>query len=600
MTGRWWRSLLLVASLAAVATAAPVGAQSPGASEAPTASATPTPSEEPGADPVGMPWVTSLPAVAAGEGPDPQPWAVTAWSGGFAMLEGRHNGWVRLSADGSSWSDRIDVGRPVAGTGAIAPYGEGLIAVGRRSEDLVAWTSADGKRWRPMNGSPIFDGTEVGNLTAYVQRLETVGDRTLLQGVVACPESICQEAGPRLWGLTRGGRWERLPLRIDAGRIVDVFAGRDRFLATVETGADATADLLVASRDGRSWRRVGTLGPDAANRRVQVGEAGAGFVLVEPDQAAGTLTLLSPDGTTRTTTSVPPAPTDVLWWLIVVDGDTVMVPGYSPSAGPLAVVSTDGGATWALSAGWPDTADGCFRGGAVRGATAVTVGECGDAARAWVAAIPGVTVTVPAVSLTGPIDPADVPFAYGCHGIGFTAQDVAGAPLLSGVDPEGLASVLRIAPRAGIGELEWRRVASNGVRTLAFGRTPDGATDAAMVYGRGGVFIYAASGGACAQPVGSSAIRRVALDPTKPGPTRTSRVLHLRTTGCSDPTLYPTRIAWLRGHLLLRIPLAPSRTGRDSEVGCSDTVRFDVRLPQPLGDRRIWNAANLPLTELTR
>ena len=134
-----------------------------------------------------------------------------------------------------------------------------------------------------MDGPPIFAGDEARNVTAYVQQLVTVGDRTLVQGVVACPEDMCAESGPRLWGLTKGGRWERLPLRIDDGQITDVFAGRGRFLATVETGGDTAPDRLVASRDGRSWRQVGTLTAGAANDRVQIGETAAGFVLLDPD-----------------------------------------------------------------------------------------------------------------------------------------------------------------------------------------------------------------------------------------------------------------------------------------------------------------------------
>ena len=198
-------------------------------------------------------------------------------------------------------------------------------------------------------------------------------------------------------------------------------------------------------------------------------------------------------------------------------------------------------------------------------------------------------------SLTGPIDPADVPFEYACHGLRFTASDVAAAPGLADVDPAGLTTVQGIAARNGWPELVWRRVATNGVHTLVYGT--DGTGPRAMVvYGIGGVLIAAGKGELCARAPGFSALARLSLDPTKPAPGPDSRVLHLRTIGCPDQHGLPARVTMLPGHVLLRAQIS----GSSSEVGCSDVVRFDVRLPRPLGDRRIWNAARLPLKELTR
>ncbi len=154
--------------------------------------------------------------------------------------------------------------------------------------------------------------------------------------------------------------------------------------------------------------------------------------------------------------------------------------------------------------------------------------------------------------------------------------------------------MLRIAPRAAIPELEWRRVANNGIHTLAYGFDAAG-PQAFVVYGIGGALVEIGSGGLCAKSPGFYSPGRLTLDRSKPAPRAGSRVLHLQAQGCSVSP-YPTDVTILPRHVLLRAHAG----GSGREVGCSDTIRFDVRLPVPLGHRRIWNAVRLPLKELTR
>jgi hypothetical protein len=577
---------------------APAAAQSP--------SAVPSASPAPGAiaGPVGMPWLTTL-RLGVGR-PDPQPVDLTAWRGGFAMLDSGRDGWVRLSLDGTSWSGRNPVayaGAPSAGR--IAAYGDGLVVVGGRGRDLVAWRSPDGRRWRQLGRAPIFADGAPG-VGAGVERSVAVGDRLLVQGVVDCPEGTWPEAGDHLWAFDGGGRWRELPIDVPGGRLRDVFAGRGRFLVTLDAGGSAAGgsqeepDRVVGSRDGRTWRELGTLAPDAANAGVLLGETAWGFVAVDPDRDArqdGGAILTSTDGAAWTEAWTPSGDGWVEWHDLSVDGDTVLLTGESAD-GPLAVLSTDGGATRTASAGWPSTAGGCFRAGAVAGATAVAAGSCGVAGRAWVATVPGVPVRGVGGSFTRGIDPAAIPFRYQCPGLTFTAADVIQAPDLAVFDPTGFETVSRVAADRSFAATGWRLVASDGVRSLAVGTNGRGPVGY-VVYGSGGLLVAAGPEWRCAaspdDAIGEwdQAIR---LDRRHPVPGPQTRVLHLVTTACPDQRALEPRVLMLPDAVLLQVPIS----GSASEVGCGDTIRFRIRLPEPLGDPRIWDAARLPLERIRR
>jgi hypothetical protein len=583
---------------------APVAAQSPSPGD--EVAGSPVASPQVASGPTGMPWLTTLrPGVGR---PDPQPIDLTAWSGGFAMLDSGRDGWVRLSTDGTTWSGR----NPVAYAGApsrgrIAAYGDGLVVVGGRGRDLVAWRAADGRRWRQLGRTPIFAGDRDRAVGAGVEQLVVVGDRALVRGWVDCPEVACPEAGDRLWGLAGNGRWRELPIDVRGGRLRDVFAGRERFLATVDTGATAEGgggltepDQLVGSRDGRGWEVLGTLPADAANAGALVGETARGFVLVEgyrDENEDGGAILVSEDGTTWTEAWVPPGDGWVEWHDLSVDGDTMLLTGESAD-GPLAVVSTDGGATWTLSAGWPSTAGGCFRAGALAGATAVAAGPCGVAGRAWVATLPGVPARGVGGSITRGIDPAAIPFQYTCQGLVFTAEDVVSAPDLAVADPDGFETVSRVAADRSLPATGWRLVATDGVRSLAVGT--DGRRPAGyVVYGSGGLLVAAGPEWRCAtspdDAIGEwdQAIR---LDRDRPRPGPQTQVLHLVTAACPDQRALKPHVLMHPDDVLLQVPIS----GSASEVGCGGFIRFRVRLPEPLGDRRIWDAAHLPLERIRR
>ena len=603
------RSLVLGSLLVLAVGVAPAGAQSPAPDVSQSVTAAPSPSAtlEPGLGPVGMPWVTTTQVRTTRTVPEPRD--VTAWSGGFARLEGRRVVRVRLSVDGTRWSRRFDVGR--LGVGArIAPFGGGLIVVGAQDRGLVAWTSADGRRWQRMAGPPLVLGDGSREVSGFADQLVTVGERTLLRGGVECPEALCPEAGLRLWGVTLGGGWETLPMQLEGGRIRGVFPGRGRFLATVDAGQEGTPDLLVASQDGRRWRRIGTLDDRWANLGVLVGETRDGFVAVDPwlsDRNGGGSIRTSADGSTWSVAWQPTAVDGLEWSDLALDGDTAVAVGtlIADGSAPISVGSVDGGVTWSQSSGWPSTAGGCFRMGAVLGKIAIAAGDCGPAGRAWVATIPGVPDRGVGPSLTEGIDPAAVPFRFDCRdrsGLVIRAVDLADAPDVRAVDPQAAATVDRLAAAGRIPVLGWRvlgerpgnvvlvraNVAQRSIRPFRSLRLfRSGTTD---VWG---------GGGGCARAV-DQAIgewdQRLRLDTTRPAPTATTRVLHLVTEGCPGQRALRPSVTLLARDVLLQVPI----TGSRGDVCRAGAIRFQVRLREPLGDRRLWDASYLPLRPIRR
>jgi len=514
------------------------------------------------------------------------------------------------SVNGATWSRRFEVGR--LGVGArIAPFGDGLIVVGVERWDLVAYRSEGGRRWRRMAGPPIFAGDAARDVRAGVHQLVTVGERTLARGGVECPELICPEAGPRLWGVSLGGGWEALAVRSDGGRIQGVFPGRGRFLAVVDAGPEGMPDRLVASRDGRRWRQVGTLDERWGNVGALVGETRDGFVVVDPwrsDGNGGGGIFTSPDGRTWTAAWTPAAVGELEWFDIAVDGDTVMVVGNADDGAsvPVAVVSVDGGATWSVSSGWPSTTGGCFQTGAVRGSAAVAAGGCGPAGRAWVAQIPGVPARGVGVSVTGAIDPAAVPFRYDCRdgsGLVVHAVDLADAPDVRVADPQAWDTVQRLAAAGRIPIVGWRLLGRHGASVMLVqasdrARSVNGLWAIHLV--RSGSADSFSQGGTCARAVkpaiGEWWDQRLRLDSATPFPGLPTRVLHLVPSACSDQRALRPRVVMLARDALIRVPI----TGSSSDVGCGDAIRFTVRLPEALGERRIWDASYPPLRPIRR
>lgn len=299
-----WPALALAAAVAIIAVVAtmtflrPVGA--PSASDEPS----PSPSTATTAEP-------SAASASPSASPDPSP--TTAESAPPTTGE------LRWSDAGSFPGD----GGPSMVEDMVR-FGEGLVAVGVAfAEPLpnlgptpphraLAWTSADGRTWDPVDLGPEFDNAWMrllivrgdGTLLALGYRTASgeagfadntesaawtsADGRTWTPGISGLPRTPSQvESGDQghlalitaaapdeqweVWHSVDGMTWA--PTHSDAEPISAIGAGDEGFVAAGHLGADPDQGWAIASADGREWfeastppltmpRGVAPLGPD--------------------------------------------------------------------------------------------------------------------------------------------------------------------------------------------------------------------------------------------------------------------------------------------------------------------------------------------------
>lgn len=196
-----------------------------------------------------------------------------------------------------------------------------------------------------------------------------------------------------------------------------------------------------------------------------------------------------------------------------------------------------------------------------------------------------------------PLTPEDIPFPYSCGlDLTFTTTDLATAPSPADVSAS-LASVVEESGRLiSDREVDWYVVKQTDERVLALspmGRTVDDQfldrTDKGWDFKSGG------SPCTLRAMFGDRSVGRWRLDPTFPAPGPKTRTLHvLGYLGClgSEKSGKP-RVHITDDAALIAIPMRS--TVRPNFGDCLAPTKMTVRLPEPLGDRTLYDAGSLPL-----
>lgn len=207
-----------------------------------------------------------------------------------------------------------------------------------------------------------------------------------------------------------------------------------------------------------------------------------------------------------------------------------------------------------------------------------------------------------------PLDPADVPFGYVCEpGLPFTTADLAAAQALDEV-PESLAEAVKHwAERIAPGADEWTVVRQADGQVLALTPGHHGGLESMKLESRMGDAIAGfapgiawdfATGGDC-RAQATFVAGRWRLDPRFPTPGPKTRTLHvLGYLGCNgSERAGPARIHTTDDAVLIAIPMR-SVVHSDACSGFGPQ-RMTIRLREPLGDRTLYDAGELPLRGAT-
>ena len=246
------------ASATADETAEPSASVTPESTPSPAASETPaTPSQSPEPPPAELAWAASGSFPSDGSGPSMVE-HIVAVDGGYvaagvaydAQLPGvgptpAHSLRIWLSVDGRTWEPVATQLENVQFTSLVVRADGSLLATGRRgtvnefgvveSEELAAWTSADGRAWADID----------------------IGMPTVPTTIVAGPQGFIALARPdatedfELWHSPEATAWTAVRNGV-AGRI-DVAAGDEGFVAMGTTSATSSETFAIASGDGREW-----------------------------------------------------------------------------------------------------------------------------------------------------------------------------------------------------------------------------------------------------------------------------------------------------------------------------------------------------------
>lgn len=322
-----------------------------------------------------------------------------AWSKGFAALEDR-NGRARalwISADGRTWTtSRLPV---TVGYSAVLALDDRLVLIethmNTRGSRIVVWSSSDGRHWKRQSEIPAFARTPGYFAGASVIVLR---NRLALVGFVG-PYSCCGGARPGnaagrgengmwIWTSSDGVSWTRQRMRgLGDDSLGFITRGAGGYLGI---RAGPRGNSIARSSDGVRWETLGPVPADVdLSSVVEFVASGDGYVLAADtgDTRGGlngrgprlTIWQVSRDG-------VFTEVFDRAGWQVISlasDGAAVVIVGedyneHDELRNALALVSTDAGETFTVSAGWPGmAASKCLGPVTIHHHTAVASGACG-------------------------------------------------------------------------------------------------------------------------------------------------------------------------------------------------------------------------------
>ena len=565
--------------------------------------------------PTGREW-----QVAAIEPPGAQVQALTAWRGGLVAIgmaelrDGEERPVAWPSDDGSSWQLVANAfGRqPRTALVDVVAYREGLLAIGRRGNRVLVWTSDDGRSWTRSPNSPALDPGDIpaapGSLD--LRGVATHGRNIVISGWYHGP-GIDPEHYPRIWTSSNGSAWRSGPpngLRVP--RLIQALTtDRQGFVGLVNVRGCGMGDVeqVVRSKDGRHWRTVpdGRLPCfnvlDLAHDPVSGAYYAAGYRGSRPVVAR------SEDLRDWQKVYVGDDHIDdarVNWSAYAVTADEGLVAvagdGYDPvdnAFDSLWVLTSVDGDDWELSTGWPNMLETQGVQGVAISDGRVVVLVDWRTSRAFVAEADAVEGSSPFERLWRPLDPADIPFPYSC-GLDqtFTTTDLATAPRPADVSASLASAVEETGRLISDRDVDWYVVKQTDDRVLAL--APMGRTVADQFLDRTDEGWDFKTGGSPCTPramFGDRSVGRWRLDPTFPAPGPKTRTLHvLGYLGClgSEKSGKP-RVHITDDAALIAIPMRS--TVRPNFGDCLAPTKMTVRLPEPLGDRILYDAGSLPL-----
>ncbi len=221
-------------------------------------------------------------------------------------------------------------------------------------------------------------------------------------------------------------------------------------------------------------------------------------------------------------------------------------------------------------------------------------------------ASPGVA-PLEAMSLRSPVDPAAIPFEYRCDGrVGFTAADLTTPPVgvadLSPLDGFAQEEVERATPGSA-----WRLIADEGPRRLLVRVTsPSHVEYVRLEYrtyaGASGGLLWAYAGSGDCEPwawfEGEGLGGYLRFDDRVARPGARSRRLHLRVNymrACRSEVRVTgrPRVVMTDEAVIIGVPVRTRLAGDMCIQG--PPTRITVRLPEPLGDRVVYDGGTLPI-----
>jgi hypothetical protein len=168
----------------------------------------------------------------------PPDWTSAAWTSSNAL------DWAYHQLDSTAFTFPVAV---TSGSGGA------LVAVGRRRNEPVAWTSPDGAAWQ-LHDVSILGGTDAERMTAVVAT--SFG---YLAGGSAGPELFERHA--RFWTSHDGATWDPVadePAAFADAEVTAVTAFENRFVAVgvLGTAQHKTGAVAWTSSDARTWTRI--------------------------------------------------------------------------------------------------------------------------------------------------------------------------------------------------------------------------------------------------------------------------------------------------------------------------------------------------------